>query len=238
MQRYDINQNLLIRMQKADTMDDVALLLTEVQQMFGFRYYCVFETARLDEEEPISFLFPSNVPADLFYKIDERMAAFAARLSTHLPGTLGPMPWDLAEVEARGEIEPETAAFYRAAGFIMAITFPALGVSSLPRLIGFAGDRPHLEEDEVERLSMLMFHMHIRLTMIGRARTEKRQPLSGLEKEILFLAADGESFEAISAKVALSSITMSYLMESICRKMEVSTFEHAVAVTLRRGLSR
>ncbi len=238
MQRYEINQELLIRMQKADTMDDVALLLTEIQNMFGFRYYCVFETARVEEEEPISFLFPSNMPVDLFYKIDERVAAFAERLFKHLPGTLGPTPWDLSEDEACGEIDPDHAAFYRSVGFTMGISFSALGASSLPRLIGFAGDRPHPDVDEVERMSMLMFHMHMRLTAIGRARTEKRQPLSGLEKQILFLAAEGESFEIIAAEVALSSITIGYLMESICRKMEVSTFEHAVAVTLRRGLSR
>lgn len=225
-------------MRKADTMDDVALLLSEVQQMFGFRYYYVFETSRLEEKEPIALLFPSNIPAFMFYKIDERMAAYAARLSTHLPGTLGPMRWDLADMEARSAIEPDAAEIYRAAGFTMAINFPALGVSSLPRLIGFAGGRPHPDVDEVEQLSMLMFHMHIRLTMIGRARTEKRQPLSDLERQVLCLAADGESFETISANVALSSITIGYLMESICRKMEVATFDHAVAVTLRRGLSR
>ncbi len=238
MQRLKIHEDLLIRLQKTDTVEEVGLMLTEIQQLFGFQYYCVFDTSRLDEGEPISFLFPSNVPAAVSCKIEERLTNFVAQLSQHLPGTLGAMPWNIIQKQAIGEITAETAEMFRASGITMGISFPALGISSWPRLIGFLGDRACLDIDEIEQLNVLVFHLHVRLGIIGHAKNQERQPLSGLEKQVLFLALDGDGFDVIAEKIGLSSITISYLVSSICSKMEVATFEHAVAVTLRRGLAR
>lgn len=233
-----IYQDLLISLRQAKTIEEVGVVLAEIQAMSGFRYYYVFDTSRVEEEEPISFLFPSNIPAELFYKVEDRLATFVFRLSSHLPGALGPMPWEMAETEADGDIAPDAASMFRAAGVARAISFPALGISGAPRIIGFAGNRAPLDEGEITRLSQLMFQVHVRLGVIERAKTEKRRPLSGLERQVLFLAVEGESFDTIAEKLALSSITIGYLISSICGKMEVETFEHAVAVTLRRGLTR
>lgn len=212
------------------------MVLAEIQRLFDFRCYFVLDMSRLAEEEPISFLFPSNISASLFQKLDECLTDFATQLFMHSPGTLGPVRWDLDETEAQGYVAPDAAELFRASNMTMGASFPALGISGSPRLIGFSGSRQHLDIDEVEQLNVLMFHAHARLTTIGRSQTGKREPLSGLEREVLFLAAEGESFETISTHVALSSRTINYLVDSICSKMEVATIEHAVAVTLRRRL--
>ncbi len=216
-------------------MEEIGLILAEIQQLFDFRCYYVLDTSRLEEKEPIAFVFPSNIAASLFYDLDECLEHYAS-IFIQSPGSLGPKLWDLAEAEADNYVSPAAAALFRQAGMVRGVTFSALGISGAPRLIGFAGDRPQLGVDDVEKLNLLMFYAHARLTSIVGSQAEKRQPLSGLEKQVLSLALDGDSFETIAKKMALTSRTINYLVKAICRKMEVESIEHAVAVTLRRRM--
>ncbi|XUY28015.1 helix-turn-helix transcriptional regulator [Agrobacterium sp. rho-8.1] len=208
-------------------------MLADVQQLFDFLCYYVLDTSRLLEKEPISFLFPSNIAASLFHKADECIAHYAS-IFIQSPGSLGPERWDLSEMETGNCITPEAAASFRAGCLVRGAMFPALGISGAPRLIGFAGDRPHLNLDETEKLNVLMIHAHARLTTITGNQAQERQPLSGLEKQVMSLALEGHGFETIAATMALTSRTINYLAKAICRKMEVESIEHAVAVTLRR----
>lgn len=212
-------------------------MLAEIQALFGFRCYYVLDMSRLVEEEPISSLFPFNIASSLVYKLDEGLTGFASHLFTHSPETLGPLQWQLTELEASGCTTPAMSKSFRTFELVMGADFPALGMFGAPRIIGFAGSRPRLDVDELESLSVLMFQTHARLTVIGHARTERKAPLTSLERQILNLASDGESFETISAHMELSSRTINYLVDSICNKMEVATVEHAVALTLRRRLA-
>ncbi|NTF07376.1 LuxR C-terminal-related transcriptional regulator [Agrobacterium rubi] len=216
-------------------MEEVGCVLAEIQRLFDFRCYYVLDTSRLEEKEPISFLFPSNIAASLFYELDECLAYYAS-IFIQSPGSLGPELWDMAEIESHDCITPDAAAVFRGARMVRGATFPALGISGAPRLIGFAGDRPHLDVDDIERLNVLMFHAHARLTTLVGNGAQKRQPLSMLEKQVMSLAMEGHSFESIGTTMALTSRTINYLVEAICRKMEVETIEHAVAVTLRRRM--
>lgn len=235
--RRKIYDDLLIRLQNNKTLDEVGDTLAEIQGIFGFRCYYVLDMSRLVEEEPISSLFPFNIASSLVYKLDEGLIEFASHLFTHSPETLGPIQWELSELEATGCVPPAVMKSFRAFDLIRGADFPALGMFGAPRIIGFAGDRPPLDVDELESLSVLMFQLHARLSVIGNARTEKKAPLTSLEREILSLASDGESFETISTHMELSSRTINYLVDSICKKMEVATVEHAVALTLRRRLA-
>lgn len=190
--------------------------------------------SRVSEQAPISFLYPSNIAAPVFEKMDECMTDFATQLFTHAAGNFSPVRWDMEESFAEGHLTEAGVNFLRAAAFTMALSFPALGISGAPRLIGFTGDRAHLDDVETEHLNFLMIHLHARLTVVGRGQTVRRDPLSDLERKILALAADGESFGTISGRISLSNRAVQYLVDSICRKMEVATLEHAVAIALRR----
>lgn len=214
----------------------MGVVLSDVQAHFGFRGYYVLDMSRLEEAEPVSALFPFNIDASLLFLLEEGLSGFASRLLMQKPGTLGPMRWDLDELEEQCVVEGEVVKAFRAHGHIRGVSFPALGISGAPRLIGFSGDRSHLDVDEVERLNVFMVHAHEQLAAIGHARAEVLQPLTDLERQVLFLSAEGEILETIGAKVALSSRTIKYIMDSICRKMEVANIEHAVAVSLRRRL--
>jgi DNA-binding CsgD family transcriptional regulator len=212
------------------------VVLSDIQASFGFRCYYVLDMSRLEEAEPVSALFPFNIDASLIFMLEEGLSGFATRLLMQKPGTLGPLRWDMEELEEQCVLATAVVAAFRAHSHIRGVSFPALGISGAPRLIGFAGDRPHLDVDEVERLNVFMVHAHEQLALIGHARTEALQPLTDLERQILLMAAEGESLEAIGAEVALSSRTIKYIMDSISRKMEVANIEHAVAVSLRRRL--
>lgn len=214
----------------------MGVVLSDIQVHFGFRCYFVLDTSRLEEAEPVSALFPFNIEAALLFMLEEGLSGFASRLLMQKPGTIGPMRWDLDELEGQCIVEEEVVKAFRANSHIRGVSFPALGISGAPRLIGFSGDRPHLDVDEVERLNVFMVHAHEQIAVIGHSRTEALRPLTDLERQVLFLAADGEILETIGARVALSSRTIKYIMDSICRKMEVANIEHAVAVSLRRRL--
>lgn len=223
-------------MRSAKTLDDMGVVLSDVQAQFGFRCYYVLDLSRLEQTEPVSALFPFNIEASLLFMLEEGLSGFASRLLMQKPGTLGPVRWDMDELVAECMIEDEVVTAFRAHSHIRGVSFPALGISGAPRLIGFGGDRPPLDVEEVERLNVLMVHAHEQLALIGHARTEVLRPLTDLERQVLFLAAEGEILETIGARVALSSRTIKYIMDSICRKMEVENIEHAVAVSLRRRL--
>lgn len=232
----EIYQELINRIQRIATLEEAGAVLSDIQSSFVFSSYFVLDMSRLVEPEPISFLYPSNVPAALFHNLDERLPDVAMQLFMQPPGNFGPVRWDLGETIAAGDIGEDAAELFRSYGMTMGASFPALGISGSLRLIGFSGGRAHLELEEIEKLNLLMIHMHERLNIIGRMQGGQREPLSDLERQVLFLTADGESFEIISARMSLSPRTIQYLVDSICRKMEVATMEHAVAIALRRSL--
>ncbi len=233
-----ISNDLLIRLQNTQTLDDVGAVLGDIQKLFGFRCYYLLDMARLNEKEPVSLVFPTNVSASLMKDLEEGLSEFASRHFGHVPETLGMKQWDLMELEAEGAVLKHIAAQFHAARLVRGADFLTFDISGAPRMICFSGDRPYLTSEEGERLSALMDQAHAQLTIIGQARREQKQPLTCLERQILFLSVNGESFDRISAQVALSSRTITYLIDSICAKMEVSTIEHAVAVTLRRKLAQ
>lgn len=192
--------------------------------------------ARLNEREPISFLYPSNIAAALFTKCDECLTDFGTQLFMQSPGTFGPIRWDLEESLSQGFVTQEAADFFRLHDMTMGMSFPTLGSGGSPRLIGFSGGRAHLSQEEIDTLHLLMIHMHERLNILARTRGGEHEPLSEMEKQCLFMAADGDGFEAISKRMSLSRRTIQFLVDAICRKMEVATMEHAVAIALRRRL--
>ncbi len=232
----EIYQDLINRLQRINTLDEAGGVLADIQSLFGFRTYFVLDLARLAEPEPISFLYPSNIPAALFQNLDECLTDVATQLFMQSPGNFGPVRWDLEETVAAGKVSNDLADRLRAYGVTMGASFPAIASSGSPRLIGFSGRRAHLELEEIEKLNLLMIHTHERLNIIGRTAAGQREALSDLERKVLFFSAEGESFENISAKMSLSPRTIQYLVDSVCRKMEVATLEHAVAVALRRSL--
>lgn len=235
MQSHVVQQDILVGLQKANTIEDVGLVLRDIQEMFGFLWYYVLDTSRMAEKAPVSLIYPSNIAASFFRELEEFLTDYVS-IFENSADTFCPTRCDLANALSLEKITQEAAEVFSASGMIRGATFPALGISGAPRIIGFSGRRAHLDIDEIEELNVLTYHVHARLTAIWRNRPAGRQTLSGLEKQVLALASDSESFETIATTMKLSSITISYLIESICQKMEVATIEHAVAVSLRRRL--
>jgi DNA-binding CsgD family transcriptional regulator len=232
-----ISNDLLIRLQNTHTLDDVGAVLGDIQKLYGFLCYYVLDMSRLNGKEPVSLVFPSNVSTSLIKDLEEGLSEFVSRHFMQVPEILGPRQWDLAELEADGTVLPHIAAPFHASRLVRGVGFLAFDMSGAPRMICFSGDRPYLTLEEGEQLSVLMEQTHAQLTIIGQVRREQKEPLTCLERQILFLSVNGESFDRITAQVGLSSRTITYLIDSICTKMEVSTIEHAVAVTLRRKLA-
>lgn len=237
MHRHTVHQDLLVGLQKANTVKDVGLILAEIQKMFGFLWYYVLDTSRLAEKVPVSLLFPSNIGASFFRELEEYLTDYVS-IFENATDMLYPSRCDVDDAVLKGKITKEAADVFSASRMLRGATFPALGISGVPRIIGFSGTRSHLEIEEIEELNVITSHVHTRLTAVGRNFAGSRQALSGLEQQVISLASDSENVETIATRMKLSSITISYLIESICQKMEVATIEHAVAVTMRRRMMR
>lgn len=228
-------EDIILRISKATTLATAASIIADVQCIFGFRGYFVFDASRSSDYPLGKLLDPSNLPASLIDQIDSVVGDYAAELFADCAGAFSPVPWDLERSQSEGRLSNCVSDMLRESRLTMGINFPALGISGKPRIVGFVGDRQSLTDAEIDQLNFLMIQMHARLSVIARDMDAEQCPLTPLERNILFSAAEGQDLSSIAVELHLSVRTVQYLTASICRKMQVVSMEHAVAVALRAG---
>lgn len=118
----------------------------------------------------------------------------------------------------------------------MGINFPSYGLRDKIRIIGFAGARKKPDRDELDQLNLLIIQMHERLSLVFRPQENFDCGLTDLEKRVLHSVSEGHHIARTAADAGLSVRTVQYLLDSICRKLDASSVEHAVASALRQGV--
>lgn len=227
---------IVVRLARATTLDAASLILADVQYLFGFRAYFVFDVLEGEHVPLAEALYLSNIPASLLSQLEAATVCYTKELFPLSSRLFTPVNWVIEDYLGQGNINLRMIELLNEAELGMGVSFPAFGGAGRAQIIGFSGSRGTLTDTEMEQLNFLMIQMHARLSLIGRGGEEEGCTLTPLERQSLTLAAEGAGIAAVAAEVGLSTRTVQYLLASVCRKMRVASIEHAVALALRRGL--
>lgn len=218
------------------SLEQAARVLADIQWLFGFRAYYVFDRAKKNTLEFSQSYRLSNFTDQFLAKLRNVVPDFEDKLFLDSVSRLMPVPWVLEEYSQRAKLSEDAVRLFSDSKLTMGVSFPSFGLWDKIRIIGFAGARKKPNADELDQLNFLMIQMHERLSLIFKPQENSECGLTVLEKQVLFSVAEGNRVAQTASNVGLSTRTVQYLLASICRKLDASSVEHAVASALRQGL--
>lgn len=233
------NADIVARIDKASSREDVASVLAEIAALYGFRNWFVRDIPVGDRPVVHGGVYISNVDRSVTANLDRVFGHRDIGLLGRLKGPFSPATWHIKDLDRTASAANESIwNVLHDSGMDYGICFPALDVAGHSRVICFTGVREPLPESEIEQLDYMVIQIHGRVSAIGRTPDEFAPQLATLEVECLSLAAAGHDIDTIARKMELSVRTVQHLSVSACRKLDVSSIEHAVAVALRLGIIR
>jgi DNA-binding CsgD family transcriptional regulator len=229
---------LVAEIERAETLEAIDDILLDVQQLFGFVSYTIFNIPTEDECSLAACAFLTSTPHDFFERYDAISGLPRNPVLARLRGAFRPVQLQIDDIgsDLPPELRAEFRRFLTEYGVVTSILFPMPATSGPRRLAGFAGTRGPLSETEVEELHFLVIQIMARIAVLEQKREWSPLALTALERECLTKSARGLEAVEIAADMGLSSRTVQYLTASLCRKLEVASIEHAVAKALRLKL--
>lgn len=228
--------DIVLRTNRVSSVEQAAKVLSDVQWLFGFRAYYVFDRPKasgLGFEESHQF---SNL-TDLFLsRLKASVPDFEDKIFIDSLSRLMPVPWFIEEYSKRAMLSDAAVKLFTESRLTMGVNFPGFGLWGKIRIVGFAGARKRPERDELDQLNLLMIQMHERLSLVFKPQDNTETTMTSLEKQVLHAVSEGNRVAHVAGNLGLSTRTVQYLMNSICRKLDASSVEHAVASALRQGL--
>lgn len=228
--------DIVLRTNRVSSVEQAAKVLADVQWLFGFRAYYVFDRAKA-----------SGLPFAQSHRFSNFTETFLSRLTATVPdfedkifidslSRLMPVPWFIDEYSKRAKLSDAAVTLFTESRLTMGVNFPGFGLWDKIRIVGFAGARKRPDRDELDQLNLLMIQMHERLSLVFRPQDNTENTMTTLEKRVLHAVSEGNRVAHVAGNLGLSTRTVQYLLDSICRKLDASSVEHAVASALRQGL--
>jgi DNA-binding CsgD family transcriptional regulator len=232
--RAACRSTLLVAVEQAATLEAIHEILVQVQDLFGFGSYTVFNIPNENERSLAACAFLTSTPNHYFERYDAIGNLPKTPVLSQLRDVFRPLQISIDDVIQ--SLPPETRAdmqaFFREYGISRAILIPIIAASGPRRVARFAGTRARLAEAEVEELHFLVIQIMGRISALEQQRSWSPRGLTALERECLTKSARGLEAVEIAADMGLSSRTVQYLTASLCGKLEVTSIEHAVAKAL------
>lgn len=233
----DTRQIIVATIQKAETLDDIGLSMTAIQDYLGFSHYKIY-AASPDFSTPLGAqLLLHNYPnafIDDFDALGIRVSPPAEFFDTSKALTT---QWTAEQIVA--ELDPcqqeALRDLMRRHGIGRGVYFAMHVLDGTSRVLGFYGTRPELAEDELEELGLLGIQVIHRVRELERRESCSKVSISELEARCLELASAGLDSAEIARRLSLSVRTVLYLTNSLCRKLGVETLQQAVVAALKRG---
>ncbi|MGV8936771.1 MAG: autoinducer binding domain-containing protein [Allorhizobium sp.] len=221
--------------QRAETLTEIGASLATLQRQLAFSYFTLYALRPDTAMSLRSALLLHNSPDALIDRFDQMgFQPQEAKLSSESQ-TLVPLQWTLDEIGS--DLDPAAqrrlVELLEGFGIRRGIFFSLTAVDGSSRVLSLCGDRPRLGVSEVEDLSVSVIQLLDRTGVITKRNDRGSTRLSALEIECLLLAARGQQFCEIAKNLSLSTRTVNYLADSLCRKLGADTIEHAVAKALR-----
>ncbi|MCL6708080.1 LuxR family transcriptional regulator [Pseudomonas sp. R2.Fl] len=230
-------KTIIARIQAAEALTDIGEAMSLIQARLGFSYYKLFVGRPLSSTRLRDQLLLYNHPEAFFERIGSTGIRFQSPDDLFRPAENLTFTWTIDLLDQAYE-EPQLGALRQVLvdyGLLMGVYFSLHAVEGPNRILAFQGDRPPLSPAEMEDFSLLAFQLLHRVYTIEKRLGGWAVGVSALDMTCLSLAASGLDSAAIAQQMGFSTRTVHYLIASICQKLGVDTFEHAVTEALRRG---
>lgn len=228
--------DIVLRTNRVSSVGEASKVLADIQWLFGFRAYYVFDRAKKNHLEFAQSHRFSNFTELFLEKLERMVPDFDDKIFVDSVSRLMPVAWRMDEYGQRMKLSEAAVRLFHDARLTMGVSFPNFGLWDKIRIIGFAGARNNPDQDELDHLNLLMIQMHERLSLVFRPQENSDCGLTTLEKRVLHSISEGNRLAHVAAITGLSARTVQYLLASICRKLDALSVEHAVASALRQGV--
>ena len=218
---------------------EILTALEHATMAFGFSYVSLLEEPPGDETLLSRILVQSTLPAEFIRAFDEaRLLADCPVMPTLFTSML-PHAWTLDDLEEEaGEKFPaEMARLMRRFGLHTAAVMPLRSLEGKRFLLRFDGDRPPLEQVEINELGMISLHAFDVFERIRRTDPlPAPRPLSSRELEVVRWTAQGKTSVEIGRILSLSDHTVNAHMTNAIKKLDCVNRTQLVAKAIRLGL--
>lgn len=225
---------LVAAVEQATTLEAIHQILVEVQDLFGFVCYTIFNIPHEEERSLAACALLTSTPNHCFEDYDAIHDLPKSPVLVHLRHAFRPVQLTVDDFgsDLRPKVRAEVQRFLSVYGIQQTILIPIIAASGPRRVAAFGGTRGPLIETEIEELHFLVIQIMGRISALEQQRSWSPRGLTALERECLTKSARGLEAVEIAADMGLSSRTVQYLTASLCRKLDVVTIEHAVAKAL------
>ncbi|MDA4847279.1 helix-turn-helix transcriptional regulator [Hoeflea poritis] len=220
-----------------NTSFDVFKFLRKTTEGFGLRYFSVLALPGDASGSFTSHSIINNWPPDMIKTYDRLDVINLSSVASAIRRQVTPVVWHIDDVLTDDISEALAAAMkaFREKGFVRGVNFPVHDFRSLRGSVGFAGDRPPLENRELLELSMISIHIFDRLSRLTHHGEDEASPLSDRELECLRWTAAGKTSSEISTILSLSEHTVNHYLISATKKLDAVNRTQAVAKSIRKG---
>lgn len=230
-------QDIVVRIGRAASNRDISDVVADIAASLGFQHWFVRSIPVGGQSPGPENVAISNMRPDVAASLDRVFGHRDIGLMSRIRGLFSPSSWHISSLDRTASAENEAIwTVLHDAGMDYGVCFPALDIAGGGRVICFSGVRDPLSDDDIEGLDYLVFQIHGRISSLNRPSGDIALQLSEIEIHYLSLLAAGSSYDTISEAMGISTRTVQQLNISICRKMNVGSMEHAVAVALRNGM--
>lgn len=221
------------------TVDDLNNILGRIARLFGFREYCIYDDLRPDPGRAQPSRIVSSLPEAFHAGIDSIHAEGGDDFLQRVWRGSIPAFWSLDTVRAKPDAALAAALLAHFAHYDIScgINIPQMNKIGRLSVLSFSGHRDAMQPDEIEALNYIAILLLKRFDEIADEIGSRGQDaINPMELKFLQAYADGLETDMLAQRFSLSVPTVTFILESVRRKLHADTLPHAVAEAIRRGV--
>ncbi len=221
------------------TVDDLNEALGSIARLFGFREYCIHDDLQPAPGWAQPSRIVSSLPEAFHTGIDSIHADGRDDFLQHVWRGNIPAFWSLDTVRAKSDAAVAAALLAHFAHYDIScgINIPQMNKVGRLRVLSFSGHRDAMQPDKIEALNYIAILLLKRFDEIAdEVGSSGQDSINPMELKFLQAYANGMEADMLAQKFSLSASTVSFILESVRRKLHADTLPHAVAEAIRRGV--
>jgi DNA-binding CsgD family transcriptional regulator len=212
--------------------------LEQTAQAFDFSFVTLLIRPTRPDDLLARLLIQTTLPSQFVQEFDQSRFLSVSPVMPLLFSML-PRTWTLesAEMLNKESFPPELVQLLRRFGMKTAAVMPLHSLEGERFLLQFDGERPAVEQPELNELGMIALHAFDVFEKLRRAeRFTLPGPLSARELEVVRWTAQGKTSVEIGRILSLSDHTVNAHMTNAIKKMDCVNRTQLVAKAIRLGL--
>ncbi|MGX5668104.1 LuxR family transcriptional regulator [Rhizobium daejeonense] len=238
MGEFADRNEILARIQLCGSLADIDACMLLLQERFEFRFYQLFATLSRSDDTLRGRLLLYSV-RDEFLDGFDAIGGLPLAPETVL-ATSGQQlfQWSIDELRCRDDLKPQILELIQLLvrqDMLTGIYFSLPTLDGRRQVLSLLGRRPPLTAAEIEDFCFLAIHILDRAGMLEKRLDGPPTGMSNLEILCLEMAAAGLDTAEMAQRLSLSTRTVNYLVNSLCRKLGCERLEQALQTAIKIG---